>query len=309
MVKLYSFRDIIYFHIRAELFVAAAFVALVLSCPLHAESCEVIIVKSAELKPYQEVLRGFTSVVGCKVRELKLREDEGAETILRESPDIVFAIGTNVFKKVKAIKDKPVIFTMVIPSEVAGMQQSNISGVSMDISPEVYIATMKKVFPTAKRIGLLYDPRQTAAFVQEAQKASRTADIELIIKQTRDPREIPGLMDEMRGKIDVLWMVPDPTVITTETVDYLIRFSFQYNIPIFSFSKKYVEMGAVASLDMDLYDMGVQAGELANEISTGSESSIRVYARTAHLAINSAVAAKMGLRINDKTVKSAIKIE
>ena len=55
----------------------------------------------------------------------------------------------------------------------------------------------------------------------------------------------------MQGKIDILWMLPDATVVTDETVELLLRFSFQHDVPMFSFSKKYVEVGAVASLDVD----------------------------------------------------------
>ncbi len=279
------------------------------SFPHAAEPCEIVVVKSAELKPYQDVLQGFRDFCNCEVRELRPRAGEGEETTLLRSADAVVAIGTTVFKKVRTIQDRPVIYVMVMPSEAALSLQPNISGVSMDISPETYISTMMEVFPKARRIGLLYDPQHTAVFVGEAAKAARAAGIELVEKQVRDPHKIPSLLDEMAGKIDIFWMMPDSTVVTAETVDYLLRFSFQHSVPIFSFSKKYVEMGAVAALDVDPYDMGVQAAEIANASLTGRKSAIRVYARTSHLTINKNVAAKMGLAIRDETTKKVKKGE
>ena len=279
------------------------------SHPLPADAFNVIVVKSAELKPYQDALRGFRDACNCDAQELKLEEGDGGGTILRKSPDAVVAIGTTVFKKVRAIEGLPVIYVMVMPSEAALSLRPNISGVSMDISPETYLSTMKELFPRAKKIGLLYDPQHTAAFAAEAAKAARAAGLELVDKQVRDPREIPDLLDRMRGTIDVLWMVPDATIAATEAVDYLLHFSFQNSVPVFSFSKKYVEMGAVAALDVDPYDMGAQAGEIVKRLKAGKTGATRVWARASHLTVNSKVAAKMGLKIKDDITKRAGNVE
>ncbi len=293
------------FRTRTLLLAITFFSTLAVLYPLPADAFNVIIVKSAELKPYQDALRGFRNACNCDAQELNLEEDDGGGTVLLKSPDAVVAIGTTVFKKVKAIEGLPVIYAMVMPSETALSLRPNISGVSMDISPEIYLSTMKELFPRAKKIGLLYDPQHTAAFVAEAAKAAHAAGLELVDKQVRDAREIPGLLDKMRGTIDVLWMVPDATIAGAEAVDYLLHFSFQNSVPIFSFSKKYVEMGAVAALDVDPYDMGAQAGEIVNRLKAGKTGAIRVWARASHITVNSKVAAKMGIKIKDDITKKA----
>ena len=198
--------------IRTILFAAAAFTAFASSCPVHAESFEIIVVKSAELKPYEEVLRGIRDSCACTVRELKLQESDGVEEILKKPPDAVLAIGTSVFRKVREIKGLPVIYTMVMPSETSGPLSPNISGVSIDNDPVESIMAMREVFPRAKRIGVVYDPLNTAAFVAEATQAADAAGVELVVKQAHDQRDIPRLVNEMRNRIDLLWMLPDPTV-------------------------------------------------------------------------------------------------
>ncbi len=274
-----------------------------------ADAFEVVVVKSADYRPYSEVLRGFRNSCACDAREVKLREDEGREKVLRQSPDVIVAIGTSVFKKVISIKDRPVVYTMVIPSETGLALQPNISGVSMDISPEAYMAAMAEVLPRAKRVGLLYDPRHMSAFVAGATKAADAAGLELIAWQTQNPSEVAALLDKMLDKIDIFWMLPDPTVVTGETVDYLLRLSFERNLPVFSFSKKYVEMGAVAALDVDPYDIGVQAGEIVRGFSADRSGTTRVYARKSQLTINAKVAKKMGLKIRDDILRKVDKIE
>jgi ABC-type uncharacterized transport system substrate-binding protein len=294
-----------YNHSRVVAIIVALAVLPVFSalCPAQAEAGGVIVVKSADLKPYRDVFRGFRDTCGCTVDELQIRGREDREKILKKSPDAVVAVGTAVFKQVRDIKDIPVIYTMAMPSETSPFQQPNISGVNMDLSPAAYLNAMKELFPRVNTIGILYDPQNTAAYVEDAAKAAQAAGIELVTKQVSDASRIPAALDEMQGKIDILWMLPDPAVATDETVELLLRFSFQHAVPVFSFAKKYVEMGAVASLDVDPYDMGVQAAEILRKVSAGRAGAIHVYARKSHLAINRNVAMKMGLKINEDALK------
>jgi putative ABC transport system substrate-binding protein len=196
-----------------------------------------------------------------------------------------------------------------MPSEIPSQLNSNISGVSIDISPETYFSTMTALFTKAKRIGIIYDPRNTAEFVGNAMKAANAAKIELVAKKVDDPSQIPAVVQEMQQKIDILWLIPDPTVVTNEIVDYLFRFSFQNNIPIFTFSKKYVEMGAVASLDIDPYDMGEQVASIVNRVLAGQSARSTVYARKSHLTINKKIATKLGITISEGLLNEVDKVE
>jgi putative ABC transport system substrate-binding protein len=301
-------------YIRKRLFeniflVTAAFAVFAAGCPVPAEAFEIIVVKNAELKPYQEVFRGIRDSCGCTVRELKLQADEGVEKILKKPPDAVIAIGTSVFNKVREIKGLPVIYTMVMPSEVSGPLPPNISGVGMDIDPLESIVAITEVLPKARRIGIIYNPHYTAAFVGEAVKAAAVAGVELVLKEAHDPRDVPRLVDELPNRIDVLWMLPDPTVVTSALVEYLLQFSFRHNVPIFSFAGKYVEMGAVAALVADPHTMGVETGGIVKTFATGRKNPIRLYARTPRLMINTKVAAKMGLKISGEILMRAGNVE
>jgi putative ABC transport system substrate-binding protein len=210
-----------------------------------------------------------------------------------------------------AQKNPAIVYIMVVSSEADRDLSPNISGVSMDIDPSIVLKSIKEVIPSAKRIGLLYNPRYTMLYVNEAKQAARSAGIDLAARQVRDPSEIVPALNEIRDGMDVLWMLPDPTVISKETVDYMLRYSIQHSIPIFTFSKKYVEMGAIASLDMDPYDMGAQAAEIVARIVKGEDNGdgIRVYPRAARLTINVKAAEKMGLKIRDEVLKKGGKVE
>lgn len=271
----------------------------------YAEPREVLVVIGAAFTPYRHVLRGFRDACGCLVREVRLKGNEGGEAVSPGSASAVVSIGTQAFRKVRSLEGLPVIYTMALPSVVARDLRPNISGVSMDIAPGAYLAAMKEVLPGARRIGLLYNPLHTSAFVEAAAAAAGQNGLELTVKQVSEPSEFMSALNELRNKIDILWMLPDPTVVSTETVDYLLRFSIQHNVPVFTFSRKYVEMGALASLDVDPYDMGAQAAEF---LQAGGEP-VRAFARSSQLTINVKTAKKMGLGISEGILRRAKRIE
>lgn len=280
-------------------------------CPgAFSEAHEIVVLKSAEIKPYNEALAGFESSFDCTVRELILSDIKNQD-VLREvhdiNPDMVLAIGMDALTQAQEIRDRPVVYTMVPHSRALSACSENISGVSMYISPEKYFDTMLELFPDVKRVGLVYDPEHTGMFVTEALKIARAKGIELVIKKADEARNVPLLIDSMNGEIDLFWMLPDTTVVNSETVNYMLLFSFQSRVPIFTFSKKYVEMGALAALNIDPFHLGVQAGEIAKKLfcKENVKIPIRVYARKTVLTINKKVAEKMGIKIKDEIIERA----
>ncbi len=294
---------------RKTVLIAAALLVCLFLSSLPAAAFEVVILKDAEIAPYRDAIRGFKNACGCTVKELELSDSGALEKIAAARPDAVVAVGSDALGKAKAIKNVPVIYTMVMPSEAAALTMDNVSGISMDIAPETYLAVMSELFPGLKRVGVVSDPEHTGPFVEEASAVARARGIALVVKTIRNPRQAPALLNELRDKVDVLWMLPDSTFVNSGTVDYLMLFSFQNNVPVFSFAKKYVKRGAVAALTVDPYDMGVQAGELARLLSRGGKGPVRAYAREPRLVVNEKVAAKINARINRELVRNAEKVE
>ncbi|HEY6011991.1 MAG TPA: ABC transporter substrate binding protein [Nitrospirota bacterium] len=294
---------------RKKLLSAAALLLCLLSAPLAAASAHVLIIKDTEIKPYRDAIEGFKSTCGLETEELNLADTAAIDEALKRRPDAVAAIGTRAFRKARSLRNLPVIYAMVMPSEAIDPGGGNLSGVSMEIDPETYLSAMAALFPGAKRIGLLFDPEQSGGFVAQASAAAAQKGLILIPKKLRDPRQVPALLEEMRGKIDAFWMIPDPTAVKPETIDVLMLFSFRNNIPIFSFSEKYVEKGAVAALRIDPRDMGAQAGEIARALVNGGKGPVRAFARKPRLVVNTKVGAKIGVSINGELFRNAEKME
>lgn len=291
------------------LFIAAPLVARLFAAPLPALASDVLIIKDADIKPYQDVIQGFQKTCNCSVREMDLSDLEALERALKAKPAAVVALGTQALRRTRTIRNVPLIYTMAMPSESAEATGKNVSGVSMDIAPADCLTTMAGLFPDAKRIGVLFDPDQTGPYVEEASLAARKNGISLVLKAVGDSRKAPALLNELGGKIEVLWMLPDATILNSETIDAMLLFSFQHNVPIFSFSKRYVQMGAVAALTIDAQTIGKQAGELVRRLLQDGNGPLRAYAATPRLIVNTKVGAKLGVRINGELIQNAEKVE
>ncbi|HET7317702.1 MAG TPA: ABC transporter substrate binding protein [Nitrospirota bacterium] len=294
--------------LKATLLAATVMACLVLlPCPASAK--DVIIIKEAEIKPFRDAIEGFKSSCGCRAEEVAFSDKNLLKRIEKARPSAVFVVGTQAFEKATAITDVPVIYTMVMPSEEAFLPADNVSGVRMDVAPETWLKTMTALFPGVKRIGVLSDPELTGPLVRDAAAAARALGITLVVKSISDPRHAPELLNEFQNEIDLFWMLPDPTVVTSETLDYLMLFSFQNNLPVFSFSKKYVKNGAAAALAIDPFDMGVQAGEQYRTLSKGGKGPLRAYARTSRLIVNRKVITKMKVQTSGEMLQNAESVE
>ena len=274
-----------------------------------AAALDVVVVKSADIKPYNDAVEGFKASCNCSVEELNAAETEPkdlARQVRKLDPDAVLAVGFDALKNLQSIKDLPIVYTMVPTITSSISAQKNISGVNMNISPEAYINAMTAVFGNLKRIGLVYNQHNMEHFATEAARIAEAKDMVIISKKANTPSDVPQLIDSMKDKIDLFWMLPDTTVVNSVAVDYLLLFSFQNRVPVFTFSRKFVEMGSLFALSIDPHDMGMQAGEVMKTLfSNGSKGPLKVDVRKPLLTINRKVMTKFGIRIKDDVMKKA----
>ncbi|RQW87115.1 MAG: ABC transporter substrate-binding protein [Geobacter sp.] len=265
---------------------------------------EILVVQNHNIKPYGDALSGFKSLISNKFSGINFtfRNSSGtAEYLVERKPDLVLAIGMDALQKVKNYSDVPIVYLMVLNPSAIVNEERNITGVSMIISPEKQLAAIHRVLPSARRIGLLFDPKKSAVFVKRAQIVSKESKIDLLAKEVNHSRFVPTALTSMKGAIDAFWMIPDTTVLTPDTIELLMLYSLENKIPVCTFSTKYLEVGALMSLDIDAFEMGRQAGGLAVKILSGKTVSEipPVEADSAKLVINQSVARKLKVPLNE----------
>jgi len=174
------------------------------------------------------------------------------------------------------------------------------TGGSMNVPIEQQIALLKKASPQVRRIGVIYDPSKTGFLVKQAERIARDQGVRLLAKAIASPKDSFAALDATQGEIDALWILPDVTVLAPESVQYMLLFSFRNRIPLLCLSENQARMGAPFGLSFGSgRDIGIQAGEIANEILSGrrAEEIPFTTARRLKLTVNLKTAGKLGLQV------------
>jgi len=280
-------------------------------CPNLTEAGQKIVaVQSIRVAPYEEALQGVQNVCTADIDRFVLSEMRGTDVVKkvrRANPDMILAIGMGALVKVKEIQDIPIVYLMVLNPESVLPSHENITGVSMNISPEKQLRTLRAVISQTQRVGLVYDPKRTGHFAVRAGEAAKENGSTLITKEIHKPTEALSAIKSLKGAIDVFWMIPDATVLSPEIIEFVLLFCLENSIPMLTFAEKYVEMGAFMSIGIDAHDIGHQAGEMVQRIAsgTGVNQVQRVDARKTIVTINLKIAKKLGITVNNEMLSEA----
>lgn len=271
----------------------------------------VAVVCDQEIAPYRAFLQGLEEACGCAVLVIPPRTaaPPGLERRLAAGGvRAVVAVGLEARAAVEAVRALPVLLTMVPQVESWVAAGENRLGIEMALSPQRNLETLRRVFPRARRIGLVFDPAQTGGYVREAREAAAALQLTLVTREIAQPGELARRLAELRDRVDVIWLLPDRTVLQAENLNLLLLGSFESRVPLFGFARKYVELGAIAAAHLDPAALGAQAAAMVGRPSPAPAAGLaarREYARGAQLVLNQRVARKMGLVLDPALLESA----
>ena len=237
-----------------------------------------IILRSQQIAAYNDVIQGFEE--GCKgkgisikaIYDLKGDVGEGKRVMVNIKnehirPDVVLAVGVLAATLAKEyFPHIPIIFCMVINHERFDLDGPNVSGISSEASVEDQFSLLKELLGTRKNIGVIYDPTKTKRIITEAIVAAKTYEFNLITAEVMSENDINSALDRIITKLDALWIVPDSTVITKDSLGIILKASQKYRLPTICTSVAIVKSGALVSISPDYPYTGIQAAELAQTL-------------------------------------------
>ncbi len=289
------------------------------------------VVNSLNIEPYNNALTGFFYVLEEKgynegenlvLNYYLLKGEKDVKNIVKDikqnNPDLILTVGTEATKKIleAEIKNIPVIFLMVLDPKENGFVESNqrpgknFTGTTMKISAKMQLKAIKSVIPKIKKVGVIYNPEETGKLIEGAVSFSKKNKIELKAISVFFPKEVPDVLNVLIREIDLLWVVPDETVISEQSLCYILSFTFKKRIPVMGYASHIVQRGALLALSCDYEDIGRQGGELFWEVINGKNPGILpvTFPRKAFLSVNVRVAEQMGIEIPVQVLEEAYKI-
>lgn len=273
---------------------------------------EILVIQSFKAGPFDDALRGFKAACRQETKTVMVSDGERFDigiTVREEKPGIILAIGASALKQALKIKNTPIIYLLVLNPEKMIRRRENVTGVHMVIPPDRYLDLMEKLNLPRLKVGILYDPAHSEILMKRIMQTAGSRGIDITAKEVHKAKDVPDMLQRMKGSFNIFWMLPDQSVVTPDTVEYLLLFTQQSGVPIVTFAEKYLEMGAMISLEIDSFDLGKQGGEIANRILGGGTITDIPYteARKSVIRVNRKIAAKLGINLN--SLGSSIHVE
>ncbi len=224
--------------------------------------------------------------------------------------DLILAIATPAAQSIANLtKDIPTLITAVTDPVSCGLVKSidcpggNVTGTSDMIAVEKQISLIKKLNPSAKKVGVLYCSSEANSKVQ-AQKASEEAT--KLGLQARDytissSSELQQMVEYMCLEVDVIFVPTDNLVVSC--MPLVSKVATANKIPIICSESASVKNGALATYGIDYYDLGKNTARQAVRILKGEakpENMAIEYINEPKLVINYEVANQLGIVIPDE---------
>jgi hypothetical protein len=276
--------------------------AVCLSAP-GASAQSIVAVFSGETGPYQQALTGLKQELGNDIPAFYLSQGEPS---IPASARVVVTFGSKAALRSYA-KQTSLIYAMA-----PGAQIPNKAAVEICMQPSasVLIASLKKIQPNLKRLGVIWGAAGFKQYVADLHEAAASKGINMEDVMVGGADEVPsGLRKLQDGKADAIWMPPDPSLLNPTSVPAILEFSRSNNIPFFAPIASLVGQGAMASVAGIIREMGRLAGSVARQALEGAlPEGSKFYAATVEISINKGVASRTGVQVPDDVLQRADKV-
>lgn len=152
----------------------------------------------------------------------------------------------------------------VVAGGVLSVPEADAQGMlvqSLAPDPALLFARLKAFVPGAKRIIVIYDPRQNDWLIRLAREAAKNQGMELLALDADDlktaVRRYQEVLGSVNSKRDVLWLPQDSTTVDESAVlPLVLREAWSQSLVVFSSSVVHVRRGVLFSLYPDNAEIG-----------------------------------------------------
>ena len=240
----------------------------------------VAILQSSDIISYDRAVKAFLDHLPrstTHTQKLSLHGDlkngkQAITDIEMLDADVVVAVGLKAALVVRrGLPQVPSIYCMVLNPEKYNLTKSNMAGIALEIPFKNQIQSLQRVLPKIKRIGVIYNPQKTKRIVKNAIRQANSLGVELVPRSVSSEREVPATLRAIVPHIDALWLLPDSTVLTSESFNFLLKTTLEANVPVVGFSPELVSKGALLSVHFSYEDVGKQAARLTKNFLHGKK--------------------------------------
>lgn len=210
-------------------------------------------------------------------------------------------------------KGIPVIFNAISDPVAAKLAKSEteamdgVTGVSDALPVEDQLKLIRTILPEAKKIGILYTTGEanSVSTLEKYKELAPNYGFEIVERGIGNQSELAQAADIVAKEADCISNMTDNTVVAALPV--LLEKANAAQIPVFGSEEEQVANGCIASAGLDYFKLGVQAGEMAAKVLSGtkvSEISFETM-KESSITVNKDAASKLGITIPEDVLKNA----
>lgn len=237
-----------------------------------------------------------------------------AKKFAGDAPDVIVAIATPSAQTVVAsAKNIPVVFSAVTDPLGAKLVSDmmhpggDVTGVS-DMTPiAAHMALVKRVVPSAKRLGVISNPGEANAvtLVGLIEVEAPKVGMSVVNAAATKSGDVLAAARSLVGKVDVIYIPTDNTIISA--FEAVVKVGNEANIPVLAGDTDSVKRGAVAAAGFNYYDVGRQTGHMVVKILKGAKPgdlAVQGVAKS-DLYVNLKAAKAQGVTLSDALIGEA----
>ena len=238
-----------------------------------------------------------------------------AHRFVNNKVNLIYAIATPAAQTVANVtSDIPIVATAVTDYKAAKLVKdnakpgTNVTGTT-DMNPvEQQLDLLLKLVPNAKSVGTIYCSSEVNSQLQIEilKKAAAAKGVTVKEATVSNVNDIQQAARSLVGKVQAIY-VPTDNVLAS-AMPTLVSVTEEAKLPVICGEGGMVKAGGVATLGVDYYKLGFQAGEMAADILGGKSkpADMAIQAQKEFKAmVNVKEAEKIGLKVPEDVLKGA----
>ena len=238
-----------------------------------------------------------------------------AHRFVNNKVNLICAIATPAAQTVANVtSDIPIVATAVTDYKTAKLVKdnakpgTNVTGTT-DMNPvEQQLDLLLKVVPNAKSVGTIYCSSEVNSQLQVdiLKKAATAKGVTIKEATVSNVNDIQQAARSLVGKVQAIY-VPTDNVLAS-AMPTLVSVTEEAKLPVICGEGGMVKAGGLATLGVDYYKLGFQAGEMAADILSGKSkpADMAIQAQKEFKAMaNLKEAEKIGLKVPEDVLKGA----
>lgn len=226
------------------------------------------------------------------------------ENLKQHNIKVVIALGRQGMRAARLLpKEYGIVVGGVLISNESEARGVAIYTLTPD--PGLLFQRLKSLMPGAKRVAVVYDPKQNEWLIKNARQSAKSLGLEL---QAYEVSDLKGALAKYQDFLsnadpakDALWLPHDGTTVQDSAIlPMILRSAWDRNLHVFSSTLSHVEKGVLFSLYPDNLDMGRTLATLARARLQGKDTQSILSLREVMAAINVSTASHLGISMSNR---------